>query len=135
MAWDIHVRVDRHDERLIHVKARWTALGSIQDISLDCGHGVHSVSVEDPSRREMNAFSKSIDGVFRMDGGVQQPEVFLTWNDGGEPGEVPILLMDSSHQPTQHRPPGIRNVFHRRSSVCASSVSTEREPDVREASA
>jgi hypothetical protein len=135
MVWDIHVRVDRHDARLIHVKARWTELGSIQDISLDGGHGVHSVSVEDPCRREMNAFSRPIEGVFRADEGVQQPEVFLTWNDGGEPGEVTILLLDSSHHPTQLRPAGLRNVLHRRSRVRASSVSTERQPDVREASA
>ena len=48
MVWDIHVRVDRHDERLIHVKARWPSLGGIQDVSLDCGPGMHSVSVETP---------------------------------------------------------------------------------------
>ena len=129
MIWDIHVRVDRHDERLIHVRARWTALGSIQDISLDCGHGLHSVSIEDPVRHEMNAFSRPIEGVFWPDDGVQQPQVFLTWNDGGEPGELAIPLVDRSQQ----GPAGARNAFHRRSRVSASPASTEPGPHLREA--
>jgi hypothetical protein len=133
MVWDIHVRMDRHDERLIHVRARWTELGGIHDIWLECGHGVHSVSVEVPCRHEMNAFSRPLEGVFRVDDGVQQPEVLLTWNDGGEPGELAIMLVDRLQQQTQHRPAGLRNAFHRRSSVSASRVSTGPEPDVREA--
>jgi hypothetical protein len=131
MVWDIHVRIDRHDERLIHVRARWMALGSIQDVSLDCGHGLHSVSVEDPCRQEMHAFSRPIEGVFRADDGVQQPQVFLTWNDGGEPGEQVILLADRPEQPAHHRHAGLRNAFHRRSSVSASPGSTD--PHLREA--
>jgi hypothetical protein len=133
MIWDIHVGVDRHDERLIHVRARWTALGSIQDVSLDCGRGLHSVSVEDPYRHEMSVFSRPIEGVFRSDDGVQEPQVFLTWNDGGEPGELAIPLVDRSQHRPQHRPGGLRNTFHRRSSVSASPAPTEPEPDVREA--
>jgi len=112
MIWDIHVRVDRHDERLIHVRARWTALGGIQDVALDCGNGLHSVSIEDPFRHEMNAFSRPIEGVFWSDEGVQEPHVFLTWNDGGEPGELAIPLGDRSQQRPQHRPAGARSAFH-----------------------
>jgi hypothetical protein len=119
MVWDIHVRSDRHDERVIHVKARWTALGSIQDISLDCGRGMQSVGVDVPCRRELNAFSGPLEGIFRVDDGVQQPEVFLRWNDGGEPGELAIPLVDSAHQGRQHRPTGRRNVFHWRPSAIA----------------
>ena len=109
MVWDIHVRVDRHDERLIHVKARWPSLGGIQDVSLECGRGMHWVGVEAPCRREMNAFSRPIEGLFRVDDGVQQPEALLTWSDGGEPGEVAVPLTDSSHRPR------MRNVFHKHS--------------------
>lgn len=112
MVWDIHVRVDRHDERLIHVKARWPSLGSIQDVSLACGPGMHLVSVESPCRREMNAFSRPIEGLFRLDDGVLEPEAWLTWSDGGEPGEVAVPLLDLAHQPRHAR---MRNVFHRRS--------------------
>ena len=112
MVWDIHVRVDRHDERLIHVKARWPSLGGIQDVSLECGPGMHLVSVEIPCRREMNAFSRPIEGLFRVDDGVHEPEARLTWSDGGEPGEVAVPLVDPAHQPRHAR---VRNVFHRRS--------------------
>ena len=129
MVWDIHVRWTRHDERLILVKARWTALGSIQDISLDCGHGVHPVSVEDPSRREMNAFSKSIDGVFRWDDGVQQPEVFLTWNDAGEPGEKVIRACPGRPglpvPGPRHPSAGLRTLLHPR------TFTTARQPPRR----
>ena len=57
----------------------------------------------------MNAFSRPIEGIFRVDDGVQQPEALLTWSDGGEPGEVAVPLADSSHRPR------MRNVFHKHS--------------------
>ena len=59
----------------------------------------------------MNAFSRPIEGLFRVDDGVQQPEAWLTWSDGGEPGEVAVPLVDSAHI----TPARMRNVFHRRS--------------------
>jgi hypothetical protein len=112
MVWDIHARrADRHDDHVTRVKARWTGLGSIDDVSLDCGLGVHAVSVVPSIRREMNAFSKPIDGVFRWDTETQAPEVVLTWTDSGEPCQESILLADLVHHGLSR---GLRNVLHGR---------------------
>ena len=93
MVWVIHARpAHRHDGHVTQIKARWTALGSIDDVSVDCGQGVHEVSEGTSVRREMSAFSKPIVGVFRWDVTVEQPEVFLTWSDQGEPCEERIPL-------------------------------------------
>src|SRR5215217_7646528 len=100
MAWDIHARrTDALDDRATQVKARWTSLGSIEDVSLDCGHGVHAVGVTALARRQMNAFSKPIEGVFRWDSDVEQPEAVLTWIDGREQCQETIPLTGS----VQHR--------------------------------
>jgi hypothetical protein len=97
MVWDIHVSMTRHGDRRVLVKARCTALGSIDDVSLDCGRGVHPIGVEDLGRREMNAFSRPLKGLFRWDDGVQKPRVFLTWCDTGETCERVIELDQEDH--------------------------------------
>jgi hypothetical protein len=112
MVWDIHARrADRHDDHVTHVKARWTALGSIQDVSLDCGHGVHDVSRVASTRQEMNAFSKPIEGDFRWDGEATDPEVVLTWTDGGELCQERIPL---TPHPEHHIASGLRKILHAR---------------------
>jgi hypothetical protein len=134
MVWDIHVSSTRHDERWVLVKARWTALGSIDDVSLDCGRGVHPIGVEDLARREMNAFSRPLKGVFRWDDGVQEPTVFLTWCDTGETCERVIGLTREHHasQPRSRHPSvGLRTLLHSRTFASASSASTARDPDAR----
>jgi hypothetical protein len=73
-------------------------LGSIDDVSLDCGHGVHAVGVRTSTRREMHVFSKPIEGVFRWDRETEQPEVVLTWTDVGEPCQERILLTASAQR-------------------------------------
>ena len=138
MVWDIHVSTTRHDDRWVLVKARWTALGSIDDVSLDCGRGVHPIGVEDLGRREMNAFSRPLKGVFRWDDGVQEPSVFLTWCDTGETCERVIGLDQEDHdsQPwSRHPSAGLRTLLHARTSTTALSASTAREPDARRAKA
>jgi hypothetical protein len=134
MVWDIHVSSTRHDDRWVLVKARWTTLGSIDDVSLDCGPGVHSIGVEDLSRREMNAFSRPLKGVFRWDDGVQEPRVFLTWCDTGETCERVIGLVQEDHhdsQPmTRHSSAG-RRVLHSRRFTRSSSASLSRDLHTR----
>jgi hypothetical protein len=97
MVWAIHVSTTRHGDRCVLVKASWTALGSIDDVSLDCGRGVHPIGVEDLGRREMNAFSRPLKGVFRWDDSVLEPSVFLTWCDTGETCEKVIGLAREDH--------------------------------------
>jgi hypothetical protein len=138
MVWDIHVSTTRHDDRSVLVKARWTALGSIDDVSLDCGPGVHPIGVEDLGRREMNAFSKPLKGAFRWDDGVQDPRVFLTWCDTGETCERIIGLDQEDHDSrpwSRHRSAGLRTLLHRAYVTTALSASTAREPDARLATA
>jgi hypothetical protein len=135
MVWDIHVSTTRHDDLWVLVKARWTALGSIDDVSLDCGRGVHTIGVGDLGRREMNAFSRPLTGVFRWDDGVQEPSVFLTWCDTGETCERVIELAQEDHdaQPwSRHSSAGLR-ILHSRTFTSASSTSTARDPDARRA--
>jgi hypothetical protein len=118
MVWDIHVkRADRHDDHVIHLKARWTALGSIDDVSLDCGQGVHQVNGEPSVRRVMNAFSKPIHGDFRWGGETEQPEIALTWTDNGELCQQRILL--TSHAEHHVLPAGLRNLLNSKPRVGA----------------
>jgi hypothetical protein len=135
MAWDIHVRMDRHEECVIHVKARWESLASIYDVSLDCGRGVHPVSVDGPGRREMNAFSTPIRVAYRWDDAVERPQVLLTWNDAGETCEQVILLADRSQQWSQQLSSRLHHLVHPRSFVGSSTVPAERGTDEREATA
>ena len=136
MAWDIHKSM-RPDGRWVAVRARWNALGGIADVSLDCGRGVHSIGVEDPVRREMNAFSRPLRGVFSWDDGVQEPTVFLTWCDAGETCEQVIRLAQDDkddldvHQSFRHPSTGLRARLHAHSFTSASSGSTSHVPDAR----
>jgi hypothetical protein len=118
MVWDVHARREhRHDGLVTHVRARWTGLDSIQDVSLDCGRGVNVVGAGDYARREMNAFSKPIKGAFRWAEDAARAEVILTWTDMGEPCEERILLTES---PQHHiLPPGLRKLLHGRTDVGA----------------
>jgi hypothetical protein len=116
MVWDIHSRrADRRGDHVTHVKARWTALGSIHDVSLDCGPGVRDISREASTHREMNAFSKAIEGDFRWDGEEAEPEVLLTWTDGGElcQERIPLAVSAEHHV----LPGGLRKLLHSRSKV------------------
>ena len=133
MVWDIHESM-RPDDRWVAVKARWNALGSIADVSLDCGRGVHSIGVEDLVRREMNAFSRPLKGVFSWDNGVQEPTVFLTWCDAGETCETVIRLAQDDHDvhhSFRHPSTGLRALLHAHSFTTASSGSISHEPDAR----
>jgi hypothetical protein len=110
MVWEIHARTaGRHDAHAIRVRARWTGLGSVDDVSLDCGHGVHELGVGTTYRRQMNAFSRPIGGVFRWDGDVQRPEIVVTWTDGGEPCEERIPLTAPGHHALPQR---LRHAIH-----------------------
>ena len=110
MVWEIHTRAaGRNDARAIRVRARWTELGSIDDVSLDCGPGVYELGVGTTYRRQMNAFSRPIGGVFRWDGDVQSPEIVVTWTDGGEPGEERIPLTAPGHHVLPQR---LRDALH-----------------------
>ena len=110
MVWEIHARtVGRHDAHAIRVRARWTGLGSIDDVSLECGTGVHELGGGTTYRREMNAFTRSIGGVFRWDAGVKRPEIVVTWTDGGEPGDQRIPLTASAHHVLPQR---LRDALH-----------------------
>ena len=96
MVWDIYVRRShRHDDRVLRVKARWAEVGPIDDVSLDCGSGVHQVGPAPAVRRRMTALSRPIEADFRWDGETVQPEVVLTWCDGGEVCEHRIPLVPS----------------------------------------
>ena len=133
MVWDIHEST-RLDGRWVVVKARWNALGSIADVSLDCGRGVHSIGAEDLVRREMNAFSRPLRGVFRWDNGVQEPTVFLTWCDAGETCETAIRLVRDDHDvhhSLRHPSTRLRALLHAHTSTTASSASAAHEPDAR----
>ena len=136
MVWDIHEST-RPYGRWVVVKARWNALGSIADVSLDCGRGVHAIGVEDLVRREMNAFSRPLRGVFRWEDGVQEPMVFLTWCDAGETCEKGIPLAQDDHDVQhsfRHPGAGLRALLHAHTFTTASSTSTAHEPDARRAS-
>lgn len=110
MVWEIHARTaGRHDAHATRVKARWTGLSSIDDVSLECGPGVHELEVGTTFRREMNAFSRPLSGVFRWDDDVQSPEIVVTWTDGGEPGEQRIPLTPSAHHVLPQR---LRDAIH-----------------------
>ena len=133
MVWDIHEST-RSDGQWVVVKARWNALGSIADVSLDCGRGVHSIGAEDLVRREMNAFSRPLRGVFRWDNGVQEPTVFLTWCDAGETCETVIRLVRDDqdvHHSLRHPGTRLRSLLHEHALTTASSASTAHEPDAR----
>ena len=133
MVWDIHEST-RSDGQWVVVKARWNALGSIADVSLDCGRGVHSIGVEDLVRREMNAFSRPLRGVFRWDQGVQEPTVFLTWCDAGETCETVIRLVRDDqdvHHSFRHPSTRLRALIHAHPFATASSASAAHEPDAR----
>ena len=133
MVWDIHEST-RLDGRWVVVKARWNALGSIADVSLDCGRGVHSIGVEGLVRREMNAFSRPLRGVFRWDNGVQEPTVCLTWCDAGETCEKVIRLaqdVPDLHHSLRHPSTGLRALLHAHSFTTASSTGTAHDPDAR----
>ena len=131
MVWEIHESA-RSDDRWVRVTARWNALGTIDDVSLDCGRGVHSTGVEDLMRRSMNTFSRPLGGVFTWDEEVQEPLVFLTWCDGGETCEQVIQLAHDDHDvhATRHPGTGLRALLHPRTLTTASSV---QEPDTRRA--
>lgn len=132
MVWDIHEST-RPDGRWAVVKARWNALGIIADVSLDCGRGVHSTGVEELVRREMNAFSRPLRGVFTWDDGVQEPTVFLTWCDAGETCEKVIRLAQDDHHghhSLRHASTGLRALLHAHSPTSTSPASTAHEPDV-----
>ena len=133
MVWDIHEST-QPDGLWVVVKARWNALGSIADVSLECGRGVHSIGVEDLVRREMNAFSRPLSGVFRWDNRVQEPTVFLTWCDAGETCEKLIRLAQDDrdvHHSSRHPSTRLRALLHAHTFTNASSASTAHEPDAR----
>src|SRR4051812_7156218 len=71
MSWDVHTRQrPRSDDHAAHVKANWTALGTINDVILDAGRGVRTSSGASV-RRSMNAFSKPIEADFSWEDDVE----------------------------------------------------------------
>lgn len=116
MSWDVQARrTHRHGS---HVKARWRALGTIYDVSIDCPHGVHGASSEGLVRREMNSFSNAVDGYFQWDEDVERPFVILSWTDGGEQCQE-TLPLDSSHGHGIALSAGFRRVLGKRPHVPA----------------
>ena len=96
MVWEICTwREDHHDDRVVHVRVRCRTLRDIQDVSLDCRPGVQAVRLDDAVRRQMNAFSKPLDAVFRRTDGSAPAEVVLAWTDMGEPCEQTVSLCEA----------------------------------------
>jgi len=93
MVWEICTwREDHHDDRVVHVKVRCQTLRDMQDVSLDRRRGVQAVRVDDAVRRQMNAFSKPLEAVFRRAEGSAPAEVVLVWTDMGEQCEQVVSL-------------------------------------------
>ena len=93
MIWKIRTwREVGRNGRVVHVQARCTALRAVEDVSLDCGPGVHAVDLSSAVRRGMTGFSTPIEGTFRWDADIDRPEVILTWSDMGEPSQQRVPL-------------------------------------------
>jgi hypothetical protein len=93
MSWAIQTRVNgQHGDHGVHVKARYMALGSINDVTMVGGRGVRTLNSQGSTRREMNAFSPPIEGTFDFDDGLEHPEVILEWSDGGELSQETFAL-------------------------------------------
>jgi hypothetical protein len=111
MSWEVHSRQrPRGDDHAAHVKANWTALGTINDVTMDAGRGVRTSSGASV-RRSMNAFSKPIEGDFRWEDGVEEPEVILRWTDSGEPCQERVTLRPRHHHLAL--PTAVTRPFHR----------------------
>jgi hypothetical protein len=98
MIWKIRTwRQGGRNDRVVHVRARCTALRAVEDVSLDCGPGVQAVDLSSAVRRGMTGFSTPIEGTFRWDADIDRPEVIITWSDMGEPSQQRIPLTSALH--------------------------------------
>jgi hypothetical protein len=113
MLWEIHTwPEDRQGACVAHVKVRCSGLRTMEDVSLDCGRGVHALDTEPLSRHEMNGFSKPIEGVFSVEPGTVHPEVILTWCDMGEVSQQRVALDALGHH--HLRPRNLRKLLRTR---------------------
>ena len=99
MSWAIQTRADdRNGEHRVVVHARWLALGSIDGVTMYGGPGVRMRGTTAPMRREMNAFSRPIEGAFDFELALESPEAILEWSDVGELCHETIALTARHHR-------------------------------------
>jgi len=114
MLWEIRAWREGGDgERVVHVRARCKALRAVEDVSLDCGRGVHALGATGSVRRGMSSFSAPIEGVFQWEADTERPEIIITWSDMGEPSQQCVSLwVPPDHT---HRPAALRRLLRARS--------------------